>query len=194
MKQQKIFQTTVTDHKKNIEKALLNHHEKLFKQQQKQAQKTPRKKNEQPEKDVEKQCLEWMRAKNWEVQIIESKATYNVAAGCYTKNQSVKTGNADCQGLMPDGTSIAVEFKAPGRLSSFLSDRSTPQRDFIIKRIHMNGFACVVDSTARLEKIFVEWDQARQISKDKARQVLLNYLPVRKTEKKDKDFNKEMGF
>ena len=60
-----------------------------------------------------------MRSLEWEVQIYESKAIYNARSGTYTANPGLKTGNADCQGIMPSGVSVAVEFKAPGKLNSF---------------------------------------------------------------------------
>lgn len=168
------------EHKRRVQQALERHHEKLLKED-----KGPTRTNKKPEKEVEAACLKWMRELNWEVQIYESKATYNPHAGGYTKNKSVKTGNADCQGIMPDGTSVAIEFKAPGKLASFLRNGNEPQRDFIIKRIHMNGFACVVDSSDRLELIYMEWIKQKTLSIEAARHYLFNQLPVRKREIKD---------
>src|SRR5258705_7937524 len=75
------------------------------------------KKYSKPEKITEEECVTWMKKQGWEIQIIESKAIYNPKAGTYLPNPGVKSGNADCQGIMPDGISIAVEFKANGKLS-----------------------------------------------------------------------------
>ena len=135
------------------------------------------KKNAKPEKDVEKACLVWMRARDWEVEIYESKATFSNG---HWHNQAMRAGNADCQGIMPDGTSVAVEFKAPGRLSNFLIDKRILQRDFILRRIRLNGFACVVDSVERLEIIFKQWLLFREKSKELAQRYLLDMLPRKK--------------
>ena len=139
-----------------------------------------RKKNGKPEKMVERDCLAWMRKMDWEVQIYESKAIYNAAAGRYQANPGVKTGNADCQGIMPSGVSVAVEFKAPGKLSTFLKDTNIPQRDFIIKRIHMNGFAVVVDSVEMLMDIYRQWEILKAKGDEQAKTFLTASLPVRK--------------
>lgn len=183
------------DHKKRVMDALLKFHEKDHKEIRKlSGLNTKRKKNMKPEKLVEEACLKWMRDLGWEVQIIESKAVWNKAAGCYTQNQSVKTGNADCQGIMPDGTSVAVEFKAPGRLNTFLSDRRVAQRDFIIRRIHMHGFACVVDSVDKLSHIYKQWCEYRAIDKECAKQYLLSCLPVRKKAEAKVTPKDDLGF
>ena len=163
------------EHKKRVQQALERNHKKLLDEQNH----VPRR-NKKPEKEVEEQCLKWMRAQGWEVQIIESRAVYNPRAGTYTQNQSVKTGNADCQGIMPDGISVAIEFKAKGKLSSFLRNGNERQRDFLIKRIHMNGFAAVVDSCELLQSIYDEWQAARAVSQEAAKHYLLTQLPVRK--------------
>lgn len=155
--------------------ALERHHEKLAKQQQSK-RKT---KNRKPEKDVERYCLEWMRARDWDVQIVEAKATYNPRAGRYLRNTSVSAGTCDCIGTLPDGKFVAIEFKAPGRLSTFAHDRNVEQRDYILKKIHSGAFACVVDSASRLEKIYAAWEEALQVSPDKAKNILLGFLPKR---------------
>jgi len=139
-----------------------------------------RKKNMKPEKEVEKACLLWMRSVGFEVQIYESKAIYNAKAGMYMANPGVKVGNCDCQGIMENGVSVAVEFKAPGRLSTFLKDTNTPQRDFIIKRINMNGFACVVDSVEMLQKIYLDWIAYKAVNDECAKQFLLSSLPSKR--------------
>lgn len=185
----------MSDYKKRIEEALLRFHEKDHKEIQKLNGVLPkRKKNLKPEKIVETECLKWMREQGWEVQIYESKAIYNPKAGTYTQNQSVKTGNADCQGIMPDGTSVAVEFKALGKLSTFLKDTNLPQRDFILKRIHMNGFACVVDSAEMLKTIYIQWEKLKQKSDEAAKQYLFSMLPQRKKEKQIDTPKNEFGF
>lgn len=166
------------ERKKSIQAAL----EKYLKRDLKEINKLQGrgKKNMKPEKEVEKACLIWMRAQGWEVSIYESKAIFNARSGTYTANPGLKTGNADCQGIMPCGTSVAVEFKAPGKINTFLRDGNEAQRDFIIKRIHMNGFAVVVDSVECLEKMYGEWKKFREVDPECARRFLLSSLPTRK--------------
>lgn len=115
-----------------------------------------------------------MREKEWEIQIYESKA---VNINGVWRNPSMTAGHADCAGLMPDGTSVAVEFKAAGRLKTFNKEGNERQKDFIIKRIHMNGFSCVVDSVERLKEIYEQWDKIRQVNPQEAKNYLLKMLP-----------------
>lgn len=116
----------------------------------------PSRKNQKPEKLTEAQCLYWMRKKGWKVQIYESKATYSQIAKRWI-NQSMQAGVADCQGTMPDGRSIAVEFKAKGKLSTFWKPTNYRQQEFILDKINLNAFACVVDSVELLEAIYKHW-------------------------------------
>lgn len=140
------------------------------------ALKVRKKRNASPEKDVEKACLIYMRKLSWDVQIYESKATWDTQSHQW-KNQSMKAGNADCQGVMPDGIAVAVEFKAPGKLSTFNLDKNYRQKEFIIKRINQNAFACVVDSADLLHEIYIHWQNMRVIGAAEARDYLLRKLP-----------------
>lgn len=134
----------------------------------------PRRKNEKPEKQVEKECLVYMRAMGWQVEIYEAKATYNPQAGRYV-SQAMKAGTCDCMGIMPSGTSVAIEFKAPGRLTTF--NKNQRQREFLENRIKLNGFACVVDSAERLRRIYLEWEHLKISGTVKAQGYLLEQLP-----------------
>lgn len=162
------------DRKSGAAKALEKYLEKDWIEQQKLSGTIEKRKHGKPEKEVEKQCLEWMRAQNWEVEIYESKATQ--VNGVW-RQQSMKAGHADCAGIMPDGTSVAVEFKAPGKLTTFNRGGNERQKDFIIKRIHMNGFSCVVDSVERLKDIYERWEKIREVNPTAAQQYLLSMLP-----------------
>lgn len=116
----------------------------------------PKRKNQSPEKLVERTCLEWMRAQGWDVQIFEAKATFDPVRGVW-RNQAMKAGTCDCMGNMPSGHGVAVEFKAPGRLSAFALERNHRQRQFIERKIATGVFACVVDSLAMLRSIYGHW-------------------------------------
>lgn len=127
-----------------------------------------------PEKEVEKECLELMRSWGWSVQIIESKANWN---GQSWVQQGAKQGTADCLGSTDEGIAAAIEFKAPGRLSTFNSERRYHQRKFIVDKINANNFACVVDSASRLKLIYETWKERRKINPAAAREYLISMLP-----------------
>lgn len=131
--------------------------------------------NTKPEKITEKACVEWMRNRGWHVQIIESKATYNPKG--FWSNQSVKAGNADCQGTLPDGMACYIEFKAAGKLRTFANEKNQRQQQFMRDKIKMGAFAVVVDSVVLLEANFEVWDHKRKKDIDEAKAFLFAQLP-----------------
>ncbi len=140
---------------------------------------TNRKKhNAKPEKEVERACLNWMRdpERGWSVQIYSASATFNPVQGRWMA-QSMKAGTVDCQGLMPDGTFVAVEFKAPGALRRFNLPKNHRQKEYLVEKIRMNAFGCVCDSARRLAEIFDGYKAAVAISKDQAMMYLMGELP-----------------
>lgn len=161
----------MSSHKESTRKALVKF---LEKQERKN---TPSRKNAKPEKDVEKECLALMRSWGWKVEIYESKANFDPRTGRWRQN-SMKAGTCDCMGLMPDGTSVAIEFKAPGKVSTL--NKNENQRDFLEERIKFNAFAAVVDSGQRLKDIFNKWSELRNIGTVSAQKYLLDMLPPRK--------------
>lgn len=162
------------EYKKRIEKALNKFAERDNKEIQKLNGTIKKRKNQKPEKDVEKECLTWMRGMGWNVQIYESKAT--LSNGVW-RNQAMAAGNADCQGVMPGGISVAVEFKAPGKLSTFRKEKNQRQIDFIEDRISMGGFACVVDSVSMLKTIYNNWLDKKLLGDEDAIEYLFDALP-----------------
>ena len=156
-----------------VREAMENHHAKLANKKQRLT------KNKKPEKEVERYCMAWMSDQGWDVQVLEAKATYNPRAGRYLRNQSVAVGTVDCVGTLTNGIFVAIEFKSPGRLSTFAHDRNFAQRDYLLNKIHSGAFACVTDSVARLEKVFAAYQEALLVSPDKAKNILLSYLPKR---------------
>jgi len=133
-----------------------------------------KRKNEKPEKLVEKACVDWMRNQGWKVEIYESKATQ--VNGIW-RNQAIKAGTPDCQGVTPDGLAIAVEFKAKGKLKTFTNPKNYRQQEFIKSRINMGAFAAVVDDVETLKKIYEEWEIKRRIEPQLAKLFLLKCLP-----------------
>lgn len=135
----------------------------------------PRRKNEKPEKDVEKDCVKWMRDNGWSVNIFEAKATYSPEAGRYIQ-QGMKAGTCDCIGNTDLGVAVAIEFKALGKLSTFNREDNFRQRNFIVTKINSNAFACVVDSVDRLSSIYLRWMELKSDA-GAARNYLLSMLP-----------------
>lgn len=115
-----------------------------------------KRRNKSPEKDVERECVLWMRARGWDVQIISSKAQYNPKVGRYV-SQAVTAGTVDCIGTMPDGTFVAIEFKAPTNMKQFNRPHNIRQKEYIRSKILSNAFGCVVDSAKLLESIYESW-------------------------------------
>lgn len=152
-----------------VKKALNNY----FEREAKKSLRRPRR-NMKPEKLVEQACVQWMTAQGWDVAIYEAKAVYNPFAGRYLRGV-MKAGTVDCQGVMPDGTFVAVEFKAPGRLSTFNSIRNDRQREYLINKINHNAFGAVVDSAELLGQIYKAWADEKDPSAKKW--LLMDRLP-----------------
>lgn len=147
--------------------------------------------NARPEKDVEKECLVWMRAQGWNVAIYESKAVWNSRAESWTKS-GMKFGTCDCMGNTDDGVAVAVEFKAKGKLSTFNREDNHLQRQFIIEKINTNAFSCVVDSATLLAEIYAKWKSLREAGGPAAKAYLMLALPKAKTGlKSDRLFDDE---
>lgn len=161
--------------KKRIEDILNKVAEKDLKEISKLNGTYKKRKHSRPEKLVEKACLEWMRNQGWSIQIIESKATYN-PKGFWT-NQAAKAGTADCLGTTNEGISVAVEFKAKGKLKTFNKETNKRQIDYIIEKINHGAFATVTDSVDRLKEIYDEWYKIRRISFDESKKYLKKMLP-----------------
>lgn len=141
--------------------------------------------NKRPEKEVEKKCLTWMRAKGWDVNIFEAKATYDPVRRIY-RQQAMKAGTCDCLGNTGDGHSVAIEFKAFGKLSTYANPDNYKQQEFMEKKIQTGCFACVVDSVERLEMMYESWQHYKKLNPKSGCEYLMLQLPVRKkTSSKD---------
>lgn len=173
----------MSDYKKRVSDAMGRYYKKIDKEHnRKYGIDIKRKKSQKPEKEVEKTCLDWMRSQGWNVEIYESKTTYSEKVGRWV-GASMKAGTCDCMGSMPDGISVSVEFKAPGSISSFNSEKRYLQKEFIIKKINSNSFACVTDSLERLISIFEKWKELRYKLQDlsASREYLLEMLPKKRS-------------
>lgn len=145
----------------------------------------PRRPNQKPEKLVEKACLAWMREQRWSVNIFEAKATFNPRLGIWM-NQAMKAGTADCLGTTETGHSVAIEFKAKGKLSTYAREDNYAQQKFIDEKIAVNCFACVVDSVERLQEIYKKWLDLRMRGLNgEAQSYLRSEIPKRKGSNED---------
>ena len=158
------------DFKSRVRQAVENFHKRELK-----SSSPPSRKNNRPEKQVESNCLHWMRQMDWSVEIFESKATYNPNIGVY-KQQSMKQGTPDCIGCDAEGAFVAVEFKAPGRKSTL----RPLQRKYLMEKIEHGAFAVCVDSAESLAEHYRQWcDLARDPKSRK--EFLLLLLPSQKS-------------
>ena len=130
--------------------ALEKHHAKQIKTRR-------TKPNGKPEKNVEKLCMDWLRANGFSMNVVESKAVFNAQAGRYIRGQADQ-GFSDAVGCHQSGLAAFVEFKAPGRLSTL----RPAQKAFLREKIDFGAFACVVDSVERLEEIWATYQSERR--------------------------------
>ena len=112
-----------------------------------------------PEKSVEKQILAWCRVNRWDVDVIESKATYSLRLKAYRKSTSVPEGFSDICGNTSEGRAVYIELKAPG-----VKEVRVKQRAFLLRKIRSGTIAGVVRCQAELvalsmmnEEQMIEW-------------------------------------
>lgn len=154
--------------KDRARKALENYYQKQIPREKRS------RKNSRPEKEVERECVGWMRAQGWDIQIYEAKSTFNPRAGRYV-GQSCKAGTVDCQGILPGGTFVAIEFKAPKKISTFNASKNHRQKQYLISKIANGAFGAVIDSRQRLEQIYNSWRDLK--TSEERRSYLMTCLP-----------------
>lgn len=129
----------------------------------------PKRHNEKPEKEVEKEVLAWLRKIDCFINVYDSAAqpdSYNSI-----KRVHVKSGTPDLIGCTAEGVFIAIELKAPGRRSTLKEH----QRYFLTRVINNNGFAACIDSVSNLRDLYNAW--IRTDINDRA-DLLLKDLPA----------------
>jgi hypothetical protein len=134
------------DTKKRIEAAIKKYVEKNTESTKKH------RKNDKPEKRVEKAVMAWCKEHNWYCNVIEAKATFNEKLGRYIGGMA-KAGHVDISGTTNMGIACFIELKAPGKLSTLRPN----QYDFLIECINRNAFGVCVDSAELLEQVYVEY-------------------------------------
>jgi hypothetical protein len=137
----------------------------------------PKRTNEKPERDTEREVVAWLRAQGLFHKIVESKAVLSSQYSGYRRGQA-DAGFPDLVGLTRKGFFLAVELKARGRRSN-LSDQ---QREFLISVIDSKGFACVTDSADHLSALFFAWEAAPVETRS---ELLLADLPKQRVAKDD---------
>lgn len=130
----------------------------------------PTRKNQSPERDLQKEVIKWMNSSGFDVDNIESKAHYSLSAGSYV-SQHQKPGIPDIVGNDFLGHAVYIELKAPGRRASLREN----QRDFLVRKINTNCFAIVADSISHIKNVYNLW-----ITSDEKKEYLLSLLPNEK--------------
>jgi hypothetical protein len=131
----------------------------------------PTRKNEAPERELQKEVIRWMNSVNFSVDNIESKAHYSLTAGQYM-SQHQKPGIPDIVGNDHQGHAVYIELKSPGRRGTLRPN----QREFLIRKINTNCFAICADSKEYILENFNAW----LLLGDERKNFLLSLLPKEK--------------
>lgn len=113
-------------------------------------------KNSRPEKSVQNQILFELLTLGIFAWVIDSKARYSEKLKRYMRTE-IPTGHPDIIGVDSNGYFIAVECKAPGKLSNV----SSYQQDFLQRIRDKGGFAIVADSPELVRSSYLEWVKAK---------------------------------
>jgi hypothetical protein len=154
------------DLKARVQKAIGGWHDR-------QKPKQPTRKNQKPEKELEKTVMAWLKLHGFHCTVVEAKSTFNPVARRYI-SQSVKAGTVDVIGNDSEGRAVFIELKAPGRRSTL----SEKQRDFLELKISQMCFAVCIDSVEMLAETYSHWLSLPPLERQK---FLLAQLPSKKT-------------
>ena len=162
------------DPRDSTRKALFAYLDRTERERVKTQTRKPARRNEQPEKLVEKECVQWLEKNNFDGQVYESKA---VLKGGEWRKSGMSYGHSDWMGASPYGELCAIEFKALGKRSTFWKSGNERQQDFILNKIESNCFAVVVDNSVDLDRWFHTWRARKQHDPIGSKQYLLDLLP-----------------
>lgn len=154
----------MSDIKKRVEAAMLKHHSKLL------PKTTKPRRNKSPERDVVKSLLAALNSRGFHVFRVESQSSYSAASGAYTQNHA-PPGCPDILGTCPEGSSVYLEVKAPGRRSTLKEH----QRDFLLQCIRRGGIGVCADSVQSFFEIYQAW-----LNSNRDAGVLISALPQKK--------------
>lgn len=124
-----------------------------------------------PEKKVEQEIMAWAMLNGWSLSVLDSKALK--INGKMRSNPGIPVGCPDLVGNCPNGFAAYIELK---RANADVICRVS-QRNFLLRKIDSNAFACVVDSAEKLERLYSRWVALREISLNEARDSLREALP-----------------
>ena len=159
----------MSNRKESTKKAIERYYEK-----QDKIGDLPTRKNEKPEQELVSKILIWLKQNDFDAMTVEAKAIYSVQRGGYS-GRAASPGTPDIIGSTNQGIFVAIEVKAPGRLST-LRDL---QRQFLTRKIQSQCFACVVDSVELLARTYSHW---LSLPKDKQSDFLISLLPIKRDE------------
>lgn len=142
-----------------------------------------------PEKLVEQACVAWLKASGFDGQVYEAKAKF--IAGRW-RSSGMQYGTADWQGVDRNGFAAFVEFKAPGKRSTFWRAGNERQQEYLTSKIEKNAFAVVVDSPELLRTLYFRWLSLREGDPLTAKEFLVNALPARPKRKPEGSY--DLGF
>ncbi len=106
-----------------------------------------------PEKMVEIEVLSKAKELGFDLDVIDSKATYSQSLQRYRKGKHAPEGFPDLVGNDDKGRAVFIELKAKGRLSTLRPS----QRAFLERKIQQGCFACVIDSSEGLFRMYLGW-------------------------------------
>ena len=131
--------------------------------------------NASPEKEVEKEVLEWARKADFDLSVVESKATYSLSAGRYLHGNA-EAGFPDLVGNTPmchGSIACFIELKAKGKINTIRPG----QVEFLSRKIKRGCFAVCVDSAESLANHYRHWHNLLLESQVLAIDYLLSVLP-----------------
>lgn len=158
--------------------------EKYYERQAAELEKAhrPKRKNGKPEFELKVQVLAWLRERGFSVDSVESKATFNRAAGRYL-NSPTTVGMPDVIGTTPEGLGAFLELKSKGRRGTL----RPAQRIFLTEKINRFAFAACIDSIEALAQLWEEFSHTRTMSVHLGRNLLLRNLPPESPALSDED-------
>jgi hypothetical protein len=112
----------------------------------------PTRKNQKPEKELEREAMKWLRANGFDCTVVESKSTFSKQKNRFI-SQSAAPGTCDIVGNDPTGRAVFIELKAKGRIGTLREN----QRNFLERKIRTGCFAVVVDSVESLQQFYNVW-------------------------------------
>ncbi len=165
------------DHKKSTREAIFKYHQKQLNQG---VTREPKRKNKKPEKDVEKEVMEWARLNQVFLHVVEA-SSYDPISRRRVLSKA-QAGFPDLVGNNVEGHACYIELKAKDRRGTV----SEHQRLFLEKKIDQGSFSVVVDSVARLEQYWKGFWSLK--NPDERKTYLRDCLPKKRKSRNDDDY------